>query len=1183
VGGRLDLASDPEESYMCTSSSAIWRRVCAFGSGVGVALMAAASASAQGQAAYVLTDGALYSFSTVNPALAAPTPITGVRAGEALVGLDVRPVNGLLYTLGVDAVAFTMSLYLLSPETGLAVPVGERAYLFDLADPRLVHYGLDFDPVTDRLRVTTARDRGINGLNFRLDPNTGALVQQDVRIQDTIFEIDDVAFTSNRPTATATTLYTLSAAEDTLYIQSPPNSGLQTAAVPLNTDLGLVYGFDIDPTVDVSTSNAPVTTGSGFAAVSTAGGRGVVTIDLVTGGVGALAPFANTLPPIFGFAIRGAPVANSFPAVALTADGARLLLFDTSSPGTTKSVAISNVAAGQSLIAIDFRPQTGQLYGLGFNAADNAVQAYRLDPATGAATALGTPFAMYTAGATAFGMDFDPRTDRITVVDDVLNFARIHPECGVATDAVGVILDVPLPRLSAAAYTNSFAQLLDAAAPARLYTLDAALGQLAILTPSRTLSSRLPVTVGGAPPAFTGANGFDIPASVRVFSDVDSAIGTAYASLTVAGVASLYSIDLSTGAAALLGPHPELTNGLAVGAGPFLPTAIALTSSPNDPVSGDVVALSAHLPAAATGTVTFTATGEPIDACGAVPINAGVATCTLAVSGGRSFFAATYDGEGLYPPVRSATTVLDVAYRRPEISITLDPRYAAPGQTVTVTVAAPFLATGTVTLKEGVLILDAVAVGLPASTATFQVTLSNGVHELRAFFDSDDTFFSNAVSMPVTVAVGRFTQHFAEGATGFFQTDVGVINASVTTAANLTLRLFPEGASPFALQFTLPPLGRRSFDYNDLLATLGFSGSVSSLIESDQPIAATRQMTWGAPVYGSTLESGALETSATWYFAEGATNVYSLFYLVENPNTEAATVTFTHLLEGGAAPITHTELVPAQARRTFFINDVPGLAGAALSTVIAADRPVVAERAMYLNTSSRQWEGGTAGAGATTLSRTWSLAEGSTGFFHTYLLLGNPGLDASDATVTYQLPDGTTIERTYAVAPQSRRTIDVGGEDPLLAATTMGMSIAATTPIVAERAMWWGLPFYEGSVALGSTTTGRAWAIGEGAEGGENSESTFVLVANSSTVDGTVRYTVSYDDGTLEEKELALPASARVTTRIADEFPLAIDRRFSVIVETVSPDVAITVEYARYQGSDSPVSAGGAALATRLR
>ena len=97
----------------------------------------------------------------------------------------------------------------------------------------------------------------------------------------------------------------------------------------------------------------------------------------------------------------------------------------------------------------------------------------------------------------------------------------------------------------------------------------------------------------------------------------------------------------------------------------------------------------------------------------------------------------------------------------------------------------------------------------------------------------------------------------------------------------------------------------------------------------------------------------------------------------------------------------------------------------------------------------------------------------------------------------YQLPDGTTIPKNYTVQPQSRRTVDVAFQDR--AAEPRRRSAwrsRPTQPIVAERAMWWGLPFREGSVALGTTSTGAAWGIGEGAEAGANDDSTFVLVSN---------------------------------------------------------------------------------------
>jgi len=159
----------------------------------------------------------------------------------------------------------------------------------------------------------------------------------------------------------------------------------------------------------------------------------------------------------------------------------------------------------------------------------------------------------------------------------------------------------------------------------------------------------------------------------------------------------------------------------------------------------------------------------------------------------------------------------------------------------------------------------------------------------------------------------------------------------------------------------------------------------------------------------------------------------------------------------------------------------------------------------------------------------------------------------------------------------------VAGEDPQLQATTFGMALTSTLPIVAERAMWWGLPFYEGSVSSGTSSPGTSWAIGEGVEGGPDGAATFVLASNATAIDGTVRFTMVYDDGTHETKDYALPANGRLTARIGDDFVKARDARFSIIVDSLNADVPITVETAQYQSTMRPLEAGDAALATRLR
>ena len=46
------------------------------------------------------------------------------------------------------------------------------------------------------------------------------------------------------------------------------------------------------------------------------------------------------------------------------------------------------------------------------------------------------------------------------------------------------------------------------------------------------------------------------------------------------------------------------------------------------------------------------------------------------------------------------------------------------------------------------------------------------------------------------VVLSPFTQYFAEGATGFFQTDIGIVNASKTNAGQRDVTLFPETGLP---------------------------------------------------------------------------------------------------------------------------------------------------------------------------------------------------------------------------------------------------------------------------------------------------------------------------------------------------------------------------------------------------
>ena len=147
--------------------------------------------------------------------------------------------------------------------------------------------------------------------------------------------------------------------------------------------------------------------------------------------------------------------------------------------------------------------------------------------------------------------------------------------------------------------------------------------------------------------------------------------------------------------------------------------------------------------------------------------------------------------------------------------------------------------------------------------------------------------------------------------------------------------------------------------------------------------------------YGSHAERAISGPASTWYFAEGATHgAFDLFYLLQNPGATAATATITYLLPAPRAPIVRAYTLLPNSRRTIYVDEEPGLGATDVSARIDADRPIFAERAMYMSTGGQPFAGGTASAGITAPALQWFIAEGATGaFFDLFILIGNPSAD----------------------------------------------------------------------------------------------------------------------------------------------------------------------------------------------
>ncbi len=218
-------------------------------------------------------------------------------------------------------------------------------------------------------------------------------------------------------------------------------------------------------------------------------------------------------------------------AYALNVSGTSLYSFGLDTPGSTNFIGnVTGLGTGESIVGIDFRPATGQLYGL-----SSTGKLYVIDTGSGAATAVGGSGA--TLNGSSFGFDFNPTVDRIRVTSNANQNLRMHPVTGnlVQADTDLAFLNGNSPFVVASAYTNNFA----GSTSTTLYNLDSRSDTLLTQIPPNNGQVNL---VGGLGVDFDERAGFDI------FGP------NAYAVLNTGGSYSgLYQIDLTTGAATFLG------------------------------------------------------------------------------------------------------------------------------------------------------------------------------------------------------------------------------------------------------------------------------------------------------------------------------------------------------------------------------------------------------------------------------------------------------------------------------------------------------------------------------------------------------------------------------------------------------------------------------------------------------
>ena len=216
---------------------------------------------------------------------------------------------------------------------------------------------------------------------------------------------------------------------------------------------------------------------------------------------------------------------------------------------------ITGLQRNERILGIDFRPATGQLYGLG-----SSSRLYLIDKNTAAATQVGKRFVIPLTG-TSFGFDFNPTVDRIRVTSDADQNLRLNPNNGAVVDfnpgTTNVEADGNLtygdgsnPSIGGSAYINNDT---DPNTGTVLYNIDTVRDTLVTQgTTNGTVSpnSGQLFTVGSLEADATYTVGFDIVTA--------SGQNVAYAILRrsrqgASSPAVLSIVDLGTGRANLLG------------------------------------------------------------------------------------------------------------------------------------------------------------------------------------------------------------------------------------------------------------------------------------------------------------------------------------------------------------------------------------------------------------------------------------------------------------------------------------------------------------------------------------------------------------------------------------------------------------------------------------------------------
>lgn len=203
---------------------------------VGALAAACFAASAEAGSIIGLVDGT--SIAAIDPGSRKVTGMVPIKGASNIIGIDVRPADGLVYGITSDG-----SIVTIDPKSGQAT---QKSKLSDTLKSGVVAT-VDFNPVADRLRVM-----GSDGTSLRVNVDDGkSTVDGSHKFKDGDANAGKTprivagAYSNSVKGTQSTILYGIDAGTNSLVIQAPPNDGVLNTVGPLGIVLDGPVAFNI--------------------------------------------------------------------------------------------------------------------------------------------------------------------------------------------------------------------------------------------------------------------------------------------------------------------------------------------------------------------------------------------------------------------------------------------------------------------------------------------------------------------------------------------------------------------------------------------------------------------------------------------------------------------------------------------------------------------------------------------------------------------------------------------------------------------------------------------------------------------------------------------------------------------------------------------------------------------------